>query len=59
MIVSPRGSLGSAMDDHWMSGGIMVPRVPFDDGMRALSLTKLLEAPSERNDVTLALLGSC
>ena len=51
--------IGKPMDDHWMSGGIMVPMFPSDGGMRALSLDKLLEASSERNDVALAPLGSC
>ncbi len=51
--------IGKPMDDHWMSGGMMVPVIPSGGGMRALSLAKLLKAPSERNDVTLAPLGSC
>ena len=50
---------GLPMDDQWMSGGTMVPMIPIDDGMRALSLDKFLEAPSERNTVTSATLGSC
>ena len=41
--------IGLPMDDHWMSGGIMVPMIPSDGVMRALSLAKLLEATSERN----------
>ena len=51
--------IGLPMDDHWMSGGIMVPMIPSDGGIRALSLAELLEGPSERNYVTLAPLGSC
>ena len=51
--------IGLPMDDHWMSGGIMVPMIPSDGGMMALSLAKLLEGPSERNDVTPAPLGLC
>ena len=51
--------IGLLMDEHWMSGGIMVPMIPSDGGMRALSLAKLLKAPSKRNYVTLAPLGSC
>ena len=47
------------MDDHRMSGGIMVPMIPSDGGVRALFLAKFLEGPSERNNVTLAPLGSC
>ena len=51
--------IGLPMDDHRISGGIMAPMIPSDGGMRELSLAKLLEGPSERNDVTLAPLGSC
>ena len=51
--------IGLPMGGHWMSEGIMVPMIPYDGGMKALSLTKLLKAPSERNDATLAPLGSC
>ena len=51
--------IGLPMNDHLMSEGIMVPRIASDGGMRALHFAKLLEAPSERNDVTLAPLGSC
>jgi hypothetical protein len=51
--------IGLPMDDHWMSEGIMVPRIPSDGGMRELSLAKLLEALSERTDVTLAPLSLC
>ena len=51
--------IGLPMDDHWMSRGIITPMIPSDDVVRALSLAKLLEGLSERNDVTLAPLGSC
>ena len=51
--------IGLPMDDHWMSEGMMVSMIPSDDGMRELYLANLLVAPSERNDVTSAPLGSC